>query len=196
MAKTQQLLIWTSVVIFALFFSHDRFNNDKVTLYSHDVPPEISVAEPPTTTIGIIEAVEVEDLVPATRITLQPIESTTTTTIPVGIFDLPFAPEGLSDCDEFDYYRTQFGLPERFNALAWRESNCRNEDDVKTWCCHGYLQLYISLQIRDYRITDRYHLCGVWSSDDVNSDTPLDKQRQVCAAAVLYDVVGYSAWAL
>lgn len=120
----------------------------------------------------------------------------TTTTIPTGILGLPFAPEGLSDCDEFDYYRTQFGLPERFNALAWRESNCRNEDDVKTWCCHGYLQLYISLQIRDYRITDRYHLCGVWSSDDVNSDTPLDKQRQVCAAAVLYDVVGYSAWAL
>lgn len=179
--------------IMFVFVSFVNFDTDKHISVVSTTPstikvnanlPELEISYPAEATAVAVR------LIPPEQIQSIP------TTIPVGIFDLPFAPEGLSDCDEFDYYRTQFGLPERFNALAWRESNCRNEDDVKTWCCHGYLQLYISLQIQDYRITDRYHLCGVWSSDDVNSDTPLDKQRQVCAAAVLYDVVGYSAWAL
>jgi len=113
---------------------------------------------------------------------------------PTGIFGLPFAPEGLDNCDEFNFYRMQWGLPTRFKALAWRESNCRNEDGVRTWCCYGYLQLYTSLHLQDHRLVDRYHECGVYSHEDVNSNTPQDKQRQVCAAAVLFDVVGYSAW--
>jgi hypothetical protein len=115
---------------------------------------------------------------------------------PTGLFGLPFAPEGLDDCAEFAFYRAQFGMPERFDKIAWRESNCRNEDEVRTFCCHGYLQLYVSLHVRDHRLAPLYANCGVRSQDDINSDTPAEKQRHVCAAAALYSVVGIDAWAM
>lgn len=115
---------------------------------------------------------------------------------PTGIYGLPFAPDGLDNCDEMMWYAAQFGLPERFRALGWRESNCRNEDGVKTFCCHGYWQMYTSLHLRDHRLAPKMAWCGVTSHHDLNSDTPLDKQRQACAAKALFDTVGYSAWAL
>lgn len=104
------------------------------------------------------------------------------------------APEGLNSCDEMHWYRQRAGLPARFDALGWRESNCRNEDGVHTSCCVGWWQLNIGLHLRDHRLIDAYHDCGVWSAADVNSDTPGDKLRQACAAKALFDVVGYSAW--
>lgn len=99
-----------------------------------------------------------------------------------------FAPPGLSDCDEMTWYRVQAGLPAKFDRLGWRESNCRNEDAVRTFCCHGYWQLYVSLHLRDHRLASRYAACGVDSADDVNSDTPIDKWRQACAAKAVHDV--------
>lgn len=151
---------------------------------------------PYTTIQEVFSAVDVDNLRPADRIASLVETTTTAAYIPVGLWNQPFAPEGLSDCDEFNFYRVQWGLPERFNKLAWRESNCRNEDGVKTYCCHGYLQLYVSYQIKDHRVVDRYHECGVYSHEDLNSDTPIEKQRQLCAASVLYDIEGFSPWAL
>ena len=116
--------------------------------------------------------------------------------VATGLYGLPFAPEGLDDCAEMNFYRVQAGLPDRFAALGWRESNCRNEDQVKTFCCHGYWQLYTSLHLRDHRLAPKMAACGVGSHHDLNSDDPLEKQRQACAAKALYDVVGLSAWAL
>jgi hypothetical protein len=88
------------------------------------------------------------------------------------------------------WYRQRAGLPAAFDRIGWRESNCRNEDGVRTSCCHGYWQLH------------RMHMggkfgerCGAWSVNDINSDTPDDKRRQACAAKLLYDMVGLSAWA-
>lgn len=107
----------------------------------------------------------------------------------------PVAPEGLSNCAEMSWYRQRAGLPARFDAIGWRESNCRNEDGVRTSCCHGWWQLNVGLHLRDHRLAGRYHHCGVHSYADVNSDTPGDKLRQSCAAKALYDVVGWSAWA-
>ena len=104
------------------------------------------------------------------------------------------APPGMSDCDEMQWYRVRAGLPARFDRLGWRESNCRNEDGVRTSCCYGWWQLNVGLHLRDHRLAGRYHDCGVWSAADVNSDTPADKLRQACAAKALYDTVGYSAW--
>lgn len=130
---------------------------------------------------------------PADRLT--PPTTTTQPPVTTGLWGQPFAPEGLSNCDEMTFYRRQWGLPDRFDAIGWRESNCRNEDGVRTSCCHGYWQLWINLHLRDQRIGWRYRdLCGVHSVYDVNSDEPLDKQRQACAAKQLYDVVGMSAW--
>lgn len=110
---------------------------------------------------------------------------------PTGLWEQPYAPFGLSDCEEMRFYANQFGLPARFDAIGWRESNCRNEDGVRTSCCHGYWQLH-QMHFRPGNIMDRN--CGADSFDDVNSDNPLDKQRQACAAKQLFDAVGYSAW--
>lgn len=107
-----------------------------------------------------------------------------------------YAPEGLSDCDEMNWYRRAVGLPEVFASLGWRESNCRNEDAVKTFCCHGYWQMYTSLHLRDHRLAPKMNNCGVYSHYDLNSDTPGDKRRQACAAKALYDTVGLTPWAL
>ena len=111
-----------------------------------------------------------------------------------GLYGLPFAPEHLTGCDEFDFYRVQVGLPDRFRGIAWRESNCRNEPEVRTFCCHGYLQLYVSLHLRDHRIGPRYAECGITGISDIDQDTPLSKQKQLCGAKALYDIVGISAW--
>jgi hypothetical protein len=114
---------------------------------------------------------------------------------PASVESLPaVAPEGLTDCAEMSWYRQRAGLPARFDQLGWRESNCRNEDGVRTSCCYGWWQLNVGLHLRDHRLTDRYRTCGVNSYTDVNSDTPGDKLRQACAARALFDVVGYSAW--
>lgn len=115
-----------------------------------------------------------------------------------GLNGLPFAPEGLSDCDEMKFYREQVGLPDVFDRLGWRESNCRNEDGVRTFCCYGYWQNYISSHLSKYsqyrtRIIEE---CKVSGKDDINSDVPLEKQKQACVTKVLYDISGLKPWAL
>jgi hypothetical protein len=119
---------------------------------------------------------------PAVRLDPPP----TTTPWPTGIWNQPYAPFGLSDCQEMMFYARQFGLPSQFEGIGWRESNCRNEDGVRTSCCHGYWQLH------------QMHFpiphCEAWSYHDVNSDTALEKQKQACAAKHLYDRAGLSPW--
>lgn len=103
-----------------------------------------------------------------------------------------YAPDGLDDCDEMNWYRIDAGLPERFSGIGWRESNCRNEDAVRTSCCHGYWQMHMMHFNGSGVIYGVY--CGAYSYHDVNSDTPEDKKRQACAAKALHDEVGISAW--
>lgn len=111
---------------------------------------------------------------------------------PTGIYGLPYAPFGMSDCEEMMFYARQFGLPASFQPIGWRESNCRNEDGVRTSCCHGYWQLH-EMHFRNHpEIYGRN--CQAWTYQDVNSDNPLDKQRQACSAKQLYDAAGTSPW--
>lgn len=115
---------------------------------------------------------------------------------PTGIQGRPFAPAGLSDCDEMTFYREQWNLPAAFDALGWRESNCRNEESVHTFCCWGYWQHYISSHLSRQsayraRIIGE---CQVTRREDIDSDVPLDKQRQACVTAVVYQISGYSPW--
>lgn len=112
----------------------------------------------------------------------------------VGLAGLPFAPEGLHGCEEMSFYRQQAGLPAVFDRIGWRESNCRQEDGVRTYCCYGYLQLYVTLFLKDGRMAPRAAACGVNGINDVNSDTPIDKQRHMCLANALYEVDGMSPW--
>lgn len=114
-----------------------------------------------------------------------------------GLHGRPFAPADLVGCDEMAFYRLQWGLPASFDTLGWRESGCRNEENVRTSCCVGYWQLYVSSFVRDLRAAPRLASeCAVYSSSDVDSDAPVDKQRQACAAAVVYSIQGFGAWSL
>lgn len=146
-----------------------------------------------TTTLRIEATTSVIALVPLAVRLDPPVVAVAEPPVP-SLQGQPFAPEGLSDCDEMNFYRVQWGLPSAFAGLGWRESNCRNEDGVRTWCCYGYWQLYVSLHLRDSHLADRYHECGVYSAFDVNSDNPFDKQRQACATKALYDVQGFAPW--
>lgn len=118
----------------------------------------------------------------------------TPTATPTGLKGLPFAPEGLSACAEATFYRQQAGLPDAFDALIWRESNCKNTVTSRTGCCVGYLQLHY-INWRDHRTIDGLAACdATWQN--VKGGTPDAKQRQMCAAKVLFDVVGMQPWRL
>lgn len=111
---------------------------------------------------------------------------------PVGLLGLALAPNGADACAEAKFYRAQFGLPERFDALVWRESRCTNTVISSTGCCVGYLQLH-QIIFHDHRMTARLAACGAtWAN--VRGDDPLSKQRQMCAAKQLYDVAGAQPW--
>lgn len=106
----------------------------------------------------------------------------------------PPAPQFADDCAEARYYRVAAGLPEVFDALIRRESNCTNTPISRTGCCVGALQLH-QIIFRDHRMLDRLAACGAtWANvrgDDVGS-----WQRQMCAAKALYDVMGMAPWRL
>jgi len=106
-----------------------------------------------------------------------------------GLQGKPYAPTELSGCAELEFYRVQWDLPEIFGGerwqMGWKESNCRN--DVENSCCHGYWQLH-----------ERYwsHIpeCEVYNIYDLQGTTALSKQKNACAAAVVYAESGCSAW--
>ena len=90
-------------------------------------------------------------------------------------------------------------LPERFDRVGFLESSCRN--DVSSFCCHGYWQLYVTLHLQDHRLAPLYAACEIRSIASVlgdDDDTPLElarkKQRNACGAAAVYAVSGGGAW--
>lgn len=104
-----------------------------------------------------------------------------TTTIPV------------EPCDELRWYRTEAGLPERFDRIGYRESRCDNTQISRTGCCVGWWQIHW-VNFDDHRTTPGLELCdATW--DNIRGNTPEAKTRQACAAKVLYDVVRYQPWA-
>ncbi len=115
-----------------------------------------------------------------------------------GLNGQPYAPTGLDNCQEMRFYRVQAGLPAQFDAIGWRESRCTNADNVRTWCCYGYWQNYITSHLSTqsaYR-NGIINLCHVTGYTDINSDVPIDKQRQACVTAIVYNISGYTPWAL
>src|SRR5690606_34178970 len=132
---------------------------------------------PPVTGVRTPIATVTEPAVRGTTTLVSPEPTPPPATTPSGLFGLPFAPEGLSNCDEMNFYRVQFGLPDRFSSLGWRESNCRNEEGVKTYCCYGYWQMYFSQHMKDHRMSAKYAACEIDEISDYNGDEPLDKQK-------------------
>lgn len=117
---------------------------------------------------------------------------------PVGLNNLPFAPEGVSGCEEMSFYRVQWGLPDIFEHLGYRESNCRNDVTSRTGCCVGYWQNYISSHLsRASAYRERIiNECQVNERADLLGNAPIQKQRQACVTKVVYDISGLSPWSL
>lgn len=159
------------------------------------VPPLPTYTEE---SVGEWEVPKVEVVAPAiiTKQAVRGDQTQVTPTVPppepVGVHGLPFAPDDLSGCDEMMWYAYQFGLPARFEGVGWRESRCRN--DVNTWCCYGYWQLYVSLHLEDHRLGPMYAECDITSIEDIFGNEPIQKQRNACGARAVYDVQGGSAW--
>jgi hypothetical protein len=109
-----------------------------------------------------------------------------------GLDGMPFAPEGMDRCDEFDFYRDQAGLPVVFDRIVWRESKCRN--DVHNSCCWGYLSEFYRVHMADRQGRAIYARCEVATVDDYYGDDPLAKQKQLCVAKGLYDIRGLAPW--
>ena len=107
-----------------------------------------------------------------------------------------FNPERLTGCAEMEWYRNYVGLPETFNGLGWRESNCRN--DVRTFCCYGYWQVYISLWLSSnssYR-NALINVCGISGVESIYGLSDSQKFAQACAVKVAYDISGLQPWRL
>lgn len=193
MRQTRRDIIYILMIVVAVliaFWIHDNVVIGTKGLVTRDIPTEVTLSD----TLPAYPTIVIDQPAEAVRVAERVTSPSTTTTIPypTGVNGLPFAPYYLTGCDEFNFYRVQFGLPDRFSALAYRESRCTN--DVRTSCCFGYLQLYVSLHLKDHRTVDGVHACGVYSYEDINDNTPLDKQRNVCEAAVVFSVVGYAPW--
>lgn len=115
---------------------------------------------------------------------------------PAGLNGLPFAPAGLDECGQAQFYRQQFGLPERFDAIAWRESMCRNDVVSRTGCCYGTYQHFMSSHLRSPGYQDGLAGCQVDETSDIFGNNPLAQQKQACITKIIYDVSGFSPWAL
>jgi len=103
-------------------------------------------------------------------------------------------PERLTGCDEMSYYRQRVGLPIVFDSLGYRESNCRN--DVNTYCCWGYLQVYISLWLSPkstYR-EGLINVCGIHGVSDIFGLSDKQKFANMCAVKIAYDISGLAPW--
>lgn len=104
---------------------------------------------------------------------------------PPGLNGLPFAPADLTGCDEMEWYRVQAGLIDHFDGVGFRESSCRNT--VSSSCCHGYWQIHEGVWIPMPE-------CSVATVAALLGTDPIDKQRNACAARVVYETQGGSAW--
>jgi Putative peptidoglycan binding domain len=118
-----------------------------------------------------------------------------------GLHGMPFAPDGLDLCQEMSYYRVQAGLPERFDAIGYRESRCQNDAKSTTAigvCCVGFWANHISSHLSPQSAYRPFIIafCEVTGRADVYGTDPLQKQKQACVTKVVFDISGYSPWSL
>lgn len=104
-------------------------------------------------------------------------------------------PGNLTGCARMTWYRVNAGLPERFDAIGWRESNCRNDVTSSTGCCHGFWQISFGNRTAPgYRAG--FIACGVFQVSDYKGNSDSQMRANACLAKVLYDVSGMSPWSL
>lgn len=118
-----------------------------------------------------------------------------------GLHGLPFAPDGLDLCEEMNFYRVQAGLPDRFDAIGYRESRCQNDAKSTTAigvCCVGFWANYISSHLSSQSAYRPFIIafCGVTGRADIYGPDPLQKQKSACVTKVVFDISGYSPWTL
>lgn len=110
----------------------------------------------------------------------------------------PEPPGGLSRCDEMSWYRQQAGLPEIFDSIGWRESNCKNDAPptlAAAACCRGWWAIHRS-NIRAPGYSSGAKACGITTESDYYGTSVEQKKASACFAKVLYDVSGMTPWAV
>lgn len=110
----------------------------------------------------------------------------------VGLFGLPFAPEGLTAKEKVDFYRSQAGLPVIFVGIAYREA--RYQNTARNYCCFGLWQLYFKNHMNDAQGREIYAYCKVDQPTDYWGDNPLAYQKQACVTYKLWKLRGLAPW--
>ena len=102
------------------------------------------------------------------------------------------------NCEEMSEYRKAAGLPEQFDSIGKRESNCDN--GVGNSCCYGWWANYLGSHLsRASAYRDRIMgECGVTSSarSQIQGDSDAQKRAQACVTYVVWSISGMSPWAL
>lgn len=163
-----------------------------------------TIAPPTTTTVPMLTEVidpATHDVEAAVRMAPPgpPCEN------PLGLYCLPFAPEGLDLCSEMNWYRVQWGIPDRwgdqprnvaklYQGRGWRESNCEPwaNSHASPGCCFGWWQVASSnITAYGYANAGVFSNCEVFTKRDYWSEkglvTPLMKQKQACITKALID---------
>lgn len=150
-----------------------------------------------TTATATAQAVRVSPPIPPVPPVPPVIES--------GLFGLPFAPPGSSDCERANFYAAEFGLPASFGdrprsgpasqqGIAWRESNCENDATSPNGCCWGVWQHAFRSEIRDTAAGPIYVRCEVTVLFDYIGPSELAYQKNACVAAGKFHIFGYGPW--
>ncbi len=98
----------------------------------------------------------------------------------------------LEGCDLAEWHAAAAGLPAGlFRAIADAESGCRNDitNRYGRVCCHGAWQIH-QLWLADPRV----RACGATDVASLRTDSPVSWAVNACAAAVILDEQGLSAW--
>lgn len=139
---------------------------------------------------GIVGPITMDALVGAERVAIPTPPQVNT----AGLRGMPFAPEGLSACDEMSFYRQQAGLPEQFDAIGFRESRC--VPTAENACCHGWWQAHEgNWRGTSYVIFFREH-CQAMNADEIDNNDPRSMQEGACVAKVMFDISGMNPWRL
>lgn len=110
----------------------------------------------------------------------------------------PSPPGGLSGCDEMEWFRRDVGLPDIFDSIGWRESNCQNDARPTlpaASCCRGWWAIHKS-NIRAPGYKAGAAACGITTESDYYGNSFEQKRASACFAKVLYDVSGLTPWAV
>lgn len=196
---------FTSVAVVGIVVRHDDGDSIEMSTFTSQ-PVEVQAKLPMSSEQSTLDTLSLPIETPvstATRLVppIQVVPTTVDTCNHEGLHCLPFAPPTSTGCDEMNFYRIEFGLPDRFSdqprtgpkrqmGIGFRESSCNNTliNRESTPCCGGYFQIgWGNISAPGYAAAGIWSYCEITRASDYIGDTPLQKQKSACAASGLYN---------